>query len=144
MSDKAPLVFETHLGMLRPANAAAETAMQAIRGRVRVDIKGGVANQRRRGLYWAVAALVVPLLNDRHGMTLDEQDLHDITRQKLKIGHWIELPSGDRRFKPASTSNRAMNESDRAAYTDRALHLWSTWCGVDVATLRTEAERMAA
>lgn len=144
MSDKAPLVFETRLGMLRPANAAAEAALRDIRGKVRVEIKGGVANQRRRGLYWSVAALVVPLLNDAHGMTLDEQDLHDITRQKLGIGHWIDLPSGDRRFKPASTSNRAMNEHDRAEYTTRALHLWSTWTGVDVTTLREEAERQAA
>ena len=114
MADTAPLVFETHLGMLRPANAAAETAMHAIKGRVRVEIKGGVANQRRRGLYWSVAALVVPLLNDAHGLTLDEQDLHDITREKLRIGETINLPSGDTYFKPRSTSNRAMNEADRA------------------------------
>lgn len=118
--------------------------MRSIRGRVRCEIKGGVANQRRRGLYWAVASMVVPLLNQQHGMTLDEQDLHDITRQKLGVGHWIDLPSGDRRFKPASTSNRAMNEAERAEYTDRALYLWSTWCGVDVTTLKEEAGREAA
>lgn len=103
-----------------------------------------MANQRRRGLYWLVAALVVPLLNDAHTMTLDEQDLHDITRQKLGVGEWQELPSGDRRFKPASTSNRAMNEAERAAYTDRALSLWSTWCGVDVTTLKQGAYREVA
>lgn len=130
--------------MLRPASAAAENAMRAIKGRVRCEIKGGIANQRRRGLYWAVAALVVPLLNDAHNLTLDEQDLHDLTRQKLNVGHWIDLPSGDRRFKPASTSNRAMNEAERAAYTDRALNLWSTWVGVDATTLREEAQREAA
>ena len=140
MSDKAPLIFEAHLGMLRPANAVAEKALHELRGRVRVEIKGGVANQRRRGLYWAVAALVVPILNDLHNMTLDENDLHDITRQKLGVGEWLELPSGDRRFKPASTSNRAMAEHERSEYTNRALALWSTWTGVDVATLRKEAE----
>jgi hypothetical protein len=129
--------------MLRPANRVAEEAMRHIKGRVRVEIRGGVANQRRRGLYWSVAALVVPLLNDAHGLALDEDDLHDITRQKLKLGRWIELPSGDRRFKPASTSNRAMNEADRAAFTDRALNLWSTWTGVDVTTLRNEAQEAA-
>lgn len=144
MTDRAPLLFTARLGMLAPANAVAENAMREIKGRVQVEIKGGVANQRRRSLYWAVAALVVPILNDLHNLTLDENDLHDITRQKLGVGHWIELPSGDRRFKPASTSNRAMNEADRAAYTDRALRLWSTWVGIDVATLRNEAEREAA
>ena len=144
MSDKAPLMFERHLGMLRPANRQAEEATRHLAGKFRVEIKGGVANQRRRGLYWAVAALVVPVLNERHTMTLDEQDLHDLTRQKLGVGEWQELPSGERRFKPASTSNRAMNEADRAAYTDKALSLWSTWTGVDVVTLKQEAHREAA
>lgn len=139
MSDKAPLLFESRLGMLAPANAAAETAMREIKGRVRVEIKGGVANQRRRGLYWSVAALVVPILNDQHNMTLDEDDLHHITREKLGIGERITLPSGDSYFKPRSTSNRAMAEHERAEYTDRALRLWSTWTGIDVTTLREEA-----
>ena len=145
MSDKAPLIFEAHLGMLRPANAAAETAMREIRGRVRVEIKAGVANQRRRGLYWLVAALVVPILNDMHNLTLDEDDLHDITRDKLKLWHKPqELPSGGVYHKRRSTSNRAMNEADRADYTTKALALWSRWTGIDVTTLRDEAERQAA
>ena len=139
MPEKAPLLFEAHLGMLRPANAAAETAMRDIRGRVRCEIKGGVANQRRRGLYWTVAGLVVPLLNDRYNMTLDEDDLHDITRDKLKLVEEITLPSGEVHKRRKSTSNRAMNEHDRAEYTNRAFALWSTWTGVPVETLREEA-----
>lgn len=138
-SDKPPLLFDAHLGMLRPANAAAETALREIRGRVRVEIRGGVANQRRRGLYWLVAALVVPLLNQAHGLTLDDQDLHDITREKLRMYDEITLPSGDRFKRLRSTSNRAMNEAERADFTDKALHLWATWTGVDVTTLRREA-----
>jgi len=138
MSDKPPLIFEVRLGMLRPANAVAEVALREIRGKVRVDIRGGIANQRRRGLYWSVAALVVPLLNDLHGMTLDEQDLHDITRKKLRLYTEQALPSGEVHYRLRSTSNRAMNEAERAAFTDKALHLWSTWTGIDVATLRQE------
>lgn len=130
--------------MLRPVNRTAAEAMREIKGRVHVTIKGGRANQRRRGLYWSVAALVVPLLNDAHGLTLDDQDLHDITRDKLRLYDEIKLPSGDVLRKRRSTSNRAMNEADRAAFTDRALALWSTWCGVDVSTLRAEAEALAA
>jgi hypothetical protein len=140
MSDKAPLYFHTRLGMLAPANAAAETALREIKGKVRVEIKGGIANQRRRGLYWLVAALVVPLLNQSHGLTLDDQDLHDITREKLRLFDEIKLPSGEVHHKLKSTSNRAMNEAERADFTDRALHLWSTWVGVDVTTLKHEAE----
>lgn len=139
MSDKPPLLFDAHLGMLRPANAAAETALREIRGRVRVEIKGGLANQRRRGLYWLVAALVVPLLNQAHGLTLDDQDLHDITREKLRMYDEITLPSGDTFKRLHSTSNRSMNEAERAEFTDKALHLWATWTGVDVMTLRREA-----
>lgn len=139
-SDRAPLYFQTRLGMLAPASAAAENALREIKGKVRVEIKGGVANQRRRGLYWCVAALVVPLLNEAHGLTLDEQDLHDITREKLRLYDEIALPSGEVHHKLRSTSNRAMNEVERADFTDRALNLWSTWVGVDVTTLREEAE----
>lgn len=139
MTDRAPLYFEVRLGGLFPANAAAEKAMPEIKGRVRCQITGGRANQRRRGLYWKVASLVVPLLNEQHQMTLDEDDLHDITRDKLKLWQEITLPSGEIHRKRHSTSNKAMNEADRADYTNRAFALWSTWTGVDVDTLRSEA-----
>jgi hypothetical protein len=140
MTDRAPLLFDTHLGMLRPANAAAESAMREIKGRVRCVITGGKANQARRGLYWSVASLVVPLLNEAYALTLDDQDLHDITRDKLKLYDEIVLPSGEIHRKRRSTKNRAMNEAERADYTDKALQLWSTWTGVDVTTLREEAQ----
>jgi hypothetical protein len=137
-------MFTARLGGLFPANAAAEEAMRHIEGRVRCQITGGKANQRRRGLYWSVLALVVPLLNQQYRLTLDDDDLHDITRDKLKLYDELTLPSGEVHRKRRSTSNRAMNEAERADYTDRALHLWSTWTGVDVTTLREEAEREAA
>lgn len=139
MADKSPMLFRPHLGMLAPANTKAREAMPEIRGTVTVEIKGGRANQRRRGLYWAVASLVVPLLNERYTLTLDEDDLHDITRDKLKLYDEITLPSGDTHRKRRSTSNRAMGEPERAEYTTKALQLWSTWAGVDVDTLRREA-----
>lgn len=138
-NDKAPLIFEAHLGMLRPASQKAVEAMSEIKGRVRVEIRGGRANQRRRGLYWAVCALVVPLLNDAYQLTLDEDDLHDITRTKLRLFDVYQLPSGEQYKKLRSTSNRAMNEADRAEFTTKALTLWSTWTGVDVNVLRSEA-----
>jgi hypothetical protein len=144
LADEAPLLFDAHLGMLRPANKVAEEALREIKGRVSVKISGGRANQRRRSLYWSVAALVVPLLNQAYTLTLDEDDLHDITRDKLKLFDEIRLPSGDVHRKRRSTSNKAMNEAERSAYTTRALELWSTWTGVDVTTLRNEAERDAA
>ena len=144
MADRAPLIFEARLGMLSPANRIAEEAMQEIKGRVMVEIKGGVANQRRRGLYWVVAAIVTGLLCDKHGLTIDDQDLHDITRLKLRLYDEVILPSGEVHLKFKSTSNRAMNEAARAEYTNKAFALWSRWVGVDVSTLQQEAGRIAA
>lgn len=74
------------------------------------------------------------------GLTLDDDDLHDITRDKLKLFDEVKLPSGDVHRKRRSTSNRAMNEAERAEYTNKALQLWSTWTGVPVETLRSEAQ----
>ena len=140
MKNEPPLIFESYLGMLRPASKAGEDAMKEIKGKVKITIKGGAANQKRRALYWVVADLVTPLLNDMHNMTLSVLDLHDITRDKLKLVEEITLPSGEVHKRRRSTSNRAMNEHDRAEYTNRAFALWSTWTGVDVQTLREEAE----
>ena len=133
------MLFRPHLGMLAPANAKAREAMPDIKGTVTVEIRGGQANQRRRGLYWSVCALVVPLLNERYTMTLDEDDLHDITRDKLKLYDEVTLPSGDIHRKRRSTRNRAMSEPERAEFTTKALALWSTWTGVPVETLRRES-----
>ena len=72
----------------------------------------GEALEHRSGLLGlAVAALVTPLLNERYGMTLDEDDLHFVTRRKLKLGDEITLPSGETYFKPRSTSARAMSDT---------------------------------
>ena len=139
MSERAPLYFEARLGGLFPASAKAEEAMREVRGRVRVTISGGVANQRRRGLYRAVLELCVPLINEQYQLTLNEDDLHDILRDKLGMYDEIPLPSGEVYRRRWSTANSAMNEAERAAFTDKALTLLSTWLGVDVTTLRDEA-----
>lgn len=142
MSD-APLYFEARLGGLFPANRVAQDAMAEIKGTVRVTMTGGRANQRRRNLYWALVGLVTPLLNERYGMTLTEQDIHDIMRDKLGMFDEVTLPSGEVHRKRHSTSNRAMNEADRADYLNKCISIWSTWTGVDVQTLTAEAERAA-
>lgn len=139
VSDKAPLLFKRRLGGLFPANRAAEEALEHIKGCVRCDIKGGVSNEARRSLYWSVAAIVVQILNDLHTLTLTDDDLHDITRDKLGLVDEITLPSGEIYKRRKSTKRTHMNEAERADYTNRALQLWSTWTGVDVATLRKEA-----
>ena len=143
MSDKAPMFFEARLGGLFPANRMAEESMREIKGRVRVEIKGGTANQRRRALYWVINGIVCGILNDLHNMTLTEADLHDIMRDKFGMYDVIRLPSGDEKKRFYSTSNRSMNEAARAEYLNRCLDVWSKWCGVDVTALRQEGERLA-
>ncbi|HMO76744.1 MAG TPA: hypothetical protein PKD99_12450 [Sphingopyxis sp.] len=143
MSDRAPLYFTARLGGLFPANRAAEEAMREIDGTVRATLTGGKANQRRRSLYWVLVSLVTPILNDMHNMTLTDDDLHDIMRDKLGMFDEVTLPSGEVHRKRWSTSNRAMNEADRAEYLNKCIDIWSRWTGVDVTTLREEARRAA-
>lgn len=143
MTDKAPLFFTARLGGLFPANRAAEEAIKEVNGTVRVTMTGGKGNQRRRGLYWVTVGLVVPILNDLHQMTLTEDDLHDIMRDKFRMFDETTLPSGEVHRKRWSTSDRAMSEPDRAEYLNKCLSVWSTWIGIDVATLREESQRAA-
>lgn len=143
MADRAPLYFTARLGGLFPANAAAEDAMKEITGTVRATLTGGKANQRRRSLYWVLVSIVTPILNDMHGMTLTDDDLHDIMRDKLGMYQELTLPSGEVHRKRRSTSNRAMNEADRADYLNKCIVIWSTWTGIDVNTLTAEGQRAA-
>lgn len=143
MTDKAPLYFTARLGGLFPANRAAEEAIKEVAGTVRVTMTGGKGNQRRRGLYWVTVGLVVPILNQQHNMTLTEQDIHDIMRDKFRMFDETVLPSGEVHRKRWSTSDRAMSEPDRAEYLNKCLSVWSTWIGVDATTLTAEAERAA-
>ena len=143
MPDRAPLYFTARLGGLFPANAAAEEAMREIQGNVRATLTGGKANQRRRSLYWVLVSLVTPILNDLHNMTLTDDDLHDIMRVKLGMFDEVKLPSGETHRKLHSTSNRAMNEADRADYLNNCVAIWSKWTGIDVNTLTAEAEQAA-
>lgn len=143
MADRAPLYFSARLGGLFPANRAAEEAMREIDGTVRCTITGGRANQRRRSLYWVLVSIVTPILNDMHNMTLTDDDLHDIMRDKLGMFDEVTLPSGEVHRKRWSTSNRAMNEAERTDYLNKCIDIWSRWTGVDVITLRDEAQRAA-
>lgn len=140
MSDKAPLIFAKRLGGLFPVNPAARAAVEAVQGQCVVKITRATRNQRRRAKYWIVAEIVAGLLNDAHGLTLTDDDLHDITRKKLGLVDRVTLPSGEVHERLRSTGDRAMQEPERAAYTTKAFAVWSAWVGVPVETLTSEAE----
>lgn len=143
MTDRAPLYFTARLGGLFPANRAAEEAMRHIDGTVRATLTGGKANQRRRSLYWVLVSIVTPILNDMHNMTLTDDDLHDIMRDKLGMFDEVTLPSGEVHRKRHSTANRAMNEADRAEYLNKCIDVWSRWTGIPVHALTDEGRRAA-
>jgi hypothetical protein len=63
MSDEAPLFFERRLGGLFPACPAAEKALAAVQGRVRVKITRTQGNNKRLALYWIVLGIAAPMLD---------------------------------------------------------------------------------
>ena len=139
MADTPPLIFAKRLGGLMPVNPAAREAMKGIDGQCVVKITRANRNQRRRSLYWIVTGIVADLLNDMHGLSLTDADLHDIIRDKLGMYEDTVLPSGDVHRKRKSTSDKAMAEPERAAFTDKAFAVYSQWIGVPVETLTDEA-----
>jgi hypothetical protein len=57
MADAPPLFFERRLGGLFPACPAAEKALSAVQGRVRVKITRTQGNNKRIALYWIVLGI---------------------------------------------------------------------------------------
>lgn len=139
MSNAPPLIFAKRLGGLHPVNPAAREAVQGIDGQCVVKITRANRNQRRRSLYWIVTGIVAQAMNDMHELTLTDQDMHDIIRKKLGYFTANKLPSGDIYYKLRSTSDKAMNEAERAAFTTKAFKVYSQWLGVPIETLTAEA-----
>jgi hypothetical protein len=139
-SEKPPLLGKVQLGRIVPANPAATQALSSVNGQtIRFEIKRMGANQRRRGFYWVMMAVAAEAMTDATGFSFDEELLHGTLKQKLGLGESFTTPSGHTIFKPQSTSNRAMNEVERARWTDRCAHVLSTWLGVEISELIDEA-----
>lgn len=138
MREEPPLIFEKVLGTLRPANGAAADALNAIQGRVVVKFTKMNRNQRRRAWYWVMLDVVAEVLTESTGTPWDAECLHDDVRQILGLGEWLESPSGRRKFKPRSTSDRSMSEVERARWTDRVATYFSRQIGVEMHTLIEE------
>ena len=139
MADKPPLYFQKTLGSLRPINAAAEEAMRAIDGRVRVEIKSTRGNVRRNGLYWACLSVAVPMLAEKApGLTVDL--LHKVLKDRRGLYTLVRLPSGDAVKNYDSTSFAKMPENERAEFVTWALHTLASWLGCTVDELRHEGE----
>lgn len=139
-NDTPPLICEQVLGSLRPVNKAAQDAFRAINGRCVVKITRMTRNQRRRGFYWTLLDVVAEVLRDRTDTPWDAETLHDELRRRLRLydGPPLKTPSGREVYRLKSTSDRAMNEVDRARWTDRVVSYCEGLTGVEAKTLIDE------
>ena len=131
MSDAAPMLCRVQLGGLRPANDASIGVVQALGNGalVKIEVKGATANNKRMAFYWSMLKVAADNLHEQVG-DLTADDLHGIVKQKLSMGKWIQLPSGDRVFRPSSISFTKMKEPERAAFVDRVDRLLCGWLHV--------------
>jgi hypothetical protein len=146
MADEVPLIFRKRLGSLRPANQAAEKALAAIDGTVRVRITQVSPNVRRMGFYWIMLAVAAEALNEHPQFDgqLDAESLHRLLKHKLELGKWMQLPSGERWLDVDSISFGKMSEPERAAWVDRVAAILSRWLSVPIEDLMNEARAREA
>ena len=142
MADTAPLFFERRLGGLFPACPAAEKALSAVNGRVRVKITRTQGNNKRIALYWIVLGIAAPML-DEQAPGITDSLLHKVLKDRYGLIRIVRLPSGEEVKDYDSISFASMTEPERAAYIDFAFKTLSSWLGVSVEELTNEAKDAA-
>lgn len=142
--DEEPLLFHAQLGALRPVNGAAEDAMKAIKpgSRVRIEIKQMRGNLARLSWYWMMLKIALENLADAFDGPMTTKHLHRWLKREAglatpivskKTGEVLDWDYG-------SISFNSMPENDRAEFVDYASAKLSARLGVDVQTLRREAQ----
>jgi hypothetical protein len=143
MADAPPLLFERRLGGLFPANDAAEKALAAVQGKVRVKITRTQGNNKRIALYWITLGIAAPMLDEvAPGITADL--LHKVLKDRYGLIRIVKLPSGEEIKDYDSISFHKMTEVERAAFIDFAFTALSKWMGVSIDELTTAAKDEAA
>jgi hypothetical protein len=142
VAEEVPLLFERRLGGLFPTNPAAEKALAAVSGRVRVKITRTQGNNKRIALYWIVLGIAAPML-DEQAPGLTDDLLHKVLKDRAGLVKVVKLPSGQEIKDYDSISFHTMIEVERAKYIDWAFATISSWLGVDVETLTKEARDAA-
>ena len=143
MADEAPLFFERRLGGLFPACPAAEKALAAVNGRVRVKITRTQGNNKRLALYWITLGIAAPML-DEVAPGLTDQLLHNILKDRAGLVKVVTLPSGDTIKDYDSISFASMTEVQRAEFIDFAFKTLSIWLGCSIEELTSAARDEAA
>jgi hypothetical protein len=138
MADEAPLIFERRPGGLFPANDAAERALSAVQGKVRVRITRTQGNNKRIALYWITLGLAAPMLEEQ-APGLNADLLHKVLKDRYGLVKVVKLPSGQEVRDYDSISFHAMTEPERAKYIDWCFSTLSNWLGCTVEELTREA-----
>lgn len=139
MADTPPLIFTPRLGGLFPANPAAEAAMAAVSGQVRVKITRTRGNNKRIALYWIVLGIAAPML-DEQAPGLTDALLHNVLKDRYGLVKVITLPSGEQIKDYDSISFHSMTEPERATFIAWAFETLSKWLGVSVDELVKEGK----
>jgi len=142
MTEAAPLFARKVLGSLRPANRFCEEAIGHLKEGETVTIKLGkvTRNQKRRAFYWVLLHVASRVLQDRTDSPWDAESLHLVLKQKLRLGEDLKNHKGEViGFKPRSTSDARMTETERSRWLDRVSNVLSHWTGVPAADLVREA-----
>lgn len=142
MADEPPLFFERRLGGLYPACPAAEKALGAVQGKVRVKITRTQGNNRRIALYWIVLGIAAPMLDEKAPGITDDL-LHKVLKDRRGLVRIITLPSGEKVKDYDSISFASMTEPERAAFIDWAFATLSSWLGCSVEDLVKEGRDAA-
>ena len=144
MADTEPLLFHAQLGALRPVNGAAEEAIRAIKpgSRVRIEIKQTRGNAARMAWYWVMLKIALENLADAFDGPVTTQMLHRWLKREAGLAKPIlSKKTGEvLDWDYDSISFHSMPENERAAFVDFAAAKLSARLGVDVTTLRREAE----
>jgi hypothetical protein len=148
MADREPLLFRYQFGALRPVTAAADEFLATLSpGQM---VKGNFiiprGNTRRLAWYWVMLKIACEQLSDAIDGRFTTRMLHNWFKRQL--GHATPIVSRKTGeildYDYDSISFAKMPENDRAEYIDQASELLSRRLGVDVDTLRREAEDRAA
>lgn len=148
MADIEPLLFRYELGALRPVTGEAEDFLRTLTpGQiVKGDFKIPRGNVKRLAWYWVMLKIAVEQLSDAIDGKLTRKMLHNWFKRQTglatpvvskKTGEVID-------YDYDSISFSRMPENQRAEYIDQVSDQLARRLGVNVETLRTEAERLTA
>lgn len=148
MSDKEPLLFRWQFGSLHPVTGAAEEACATFTpGQlVKIEVTIPRGNVRRLAWYWVMLKLAVEQLSDAIDGKFTTRMLHRWFKRQLGLATPIvSKKTGEiLDYDYDSISFAKMPEHERAEYIDQTSELLSRRLGVDVETLRREAQERAA